>query len=87
MQQEEGGAGQLFSSPSRPSAQNGNEEENKENGASAVPQKLTAAERIELMKSNLRAKKLARDKKKDEGDETSLVTPRGGPAAPVEEKK
>ena len=66
MQQEEGGAGQLFSSPSRPSAQNGNEEENKENGASAVPQKLTAAERIELMKSNLRAKKLARDKKKDD---------------------
>jgi len=39
------------------------------------------------MKSNLRAKKLAREKKKEgDGEETSLVTPRGGPPA-VEEKK
>jgi hypothetical protein len=48
---------------------------------------MSAAERIELMKSTLRAKKLAREKKKDEGDETSLVTPRGGAAIEPEEKK
>ncbi len=52
-----------------------------------APQKLSAAERIELMKSTLRAKKLAREKRKDEGDETALVTPRGGPSQVVEEKK
>jgi hypothetical protein len=39
------------------------------------------------MKSNLRAKKLAREKKKDESDETSLVTPRGGAATNEGEEK
>lgn len=47
---------------------------------------MSATERIELMKSTLRAKKLAREKKKDEGDETSLVTPRGGAIEPEEKK-